>query len=385
MSIRKRNGAWFIDFRPFNEKKVGVKIDVRSKTEARLVETAILIACRTGDYAGLDAITRDATIRMFRNQKLELPPGLRPEQPTAELTLMKAAKMTLNSPGIIDSDNRARHEMSFAHILEHFGEGRSVKAIWVPELREYQQARVKQGAAGATVNREMCSLSRMFNLLMESRLLDVNPCRMLKGLSTKSGERQVYLGFADVSKIIGACPEWYRPIAWTAYYTGMRRGEILGLSRRRVDLDARMIRMTPEHTKESRFKRVPIHRDLVPILHSAIRVPYLGSDSVFLLHDARGYRPLGTESFKNVWERVMIKLEWPKPWPRFHDLRHTWKTNARRSGIDSQISEAILGHSDRALSVKDRYGHISDTELVAAIDQFGTDHGSTIILTSACK
>ncbi|MFA6222651.1 MAG: hypothetical protein WC647_10105 [Desulfomonilaceae bacterium] len=76
-------------------------------------------------------------------------------------------------------------------------------------------------------------------------------------------------------------------------------------------------------------------------------------------------------------------MEWEFPRPRFHDLRHTWKTNARRSGIDSEIRESILGHSNRSLDVSERYGIISDDELVAAIDKFTYDHGLTQILVAS--
>ncbi len=58
---------------------------------------------------------------------------------------------------------------------------------------------------------------------------------------------------------------------------------------------------------------------------------------------------------------------------------HTWKTNARRSGIDSEIREAILGHGNRSLDVRERYGVIDDRELVLAIDKFTYDHGETEI------
>jgi hypothetical protein len=65
--------------------------------------------------------------------------------------------------------------------------------------------------------------------------------------------------------------------------------------------------------------------------------------------------------------------------PHFHDLRHTWKTNARRSGIDEDIRESILGHSERGESVRQRYGIISDEELLNAIDKMTFSHGATAI------
>jgi hypothetical protein len=68
-----------------------------------------------------------------------------------------------------------------------------------------------------------------------------------------------------------------------------------------------------------------------------------------------------------------------KPWPRFHDLRATWKVNARRSGVSEELQRAIMGHADRGRSVHDRYGYISDQELVDAINKMTFDHGETAI------
>ncbi len=68
---------------------------------------------------------------------------------------------------------------------------------------------------------------------------------------------------------------------------------------------------------------------------------------------------LGSESGQS-WDLI-------RP-PRFHDLRHTWKTNARRSGMHPEIERAIMGHSQRGKSVHEGYGLISDEELVRAID-----------------
>jgi hypothetical protein len=53
--------------------------------------------------------------------------------------------------------------------------------------------------------------------------------------------------------------------------------------------------------------------------------------------------------------------------------------NARRSGMDPEIREAILGHKDRVLSVSERYGRISEQELIQAIDILTFNHGETEI------
>jgi integrase len=189
----------------------------------------------------------------------------------------------------------------------------------------------------------------------------------------------VYLSYDLVRQIAEQCPTWFQRIIWTSYYSGMRRGEIVALTRKSVDLGKRIMFLRPGETKEGKAKRVPIHRHLSPILQSAMAVPYIGSDHVFLMQDDDGIREPGRSSIVNPWPRACKKLGL-NPAPRFHDLRHTWRTNARRSGIDAQIAESILGHWMKVKSVNDRYGRISDEELIQAIDMMTFDHGETEIV-----
>lgn len=387
MAIVKRNGYWFIYFRPFKDKKIGIKLlNVTSKVQASQVETLITMACRGGDYSGLDSVAREACVRMFANQKWELPPDLCEScKPRKELTLWDASKVFLTYPEISEHSNRWRYECALGNLIEKLGKSTPVKSIWIPRLKVYQMERVKEGAAPATINRELSTLSRLFAVLIEMQLLDTNPVRLVKSLSCKSGEREVYLSFHDVNRIAEHCPDWFKPIIWTGYYTGMRRGEILGLIRKQVNLTNRIIYLKPDETKEGHAKRIPIHKELVLVLSNVLKITSIDNERVFLIQDRKGVRPIGMETFKNCWPRACESLKLDDPHPRFHDLRHTWRTNARRSGVDAQIAESIMGHWLKGKSVNDRYGRISDNELLDAVDKMTLDHGETEILVSTTR
>jgi integrase len=161
----------------------------------------------------------------------------------------------------------------------------------------------------------------------------------------------------------------------------MRRGEVVGLTRKRVNLKKRMIYLGPEHVKEGQWKRVPIHKDLVPILEEVMKVQSIGTENIFLHNGAPVTHP---DQLRWCWDRKSAKAGFD-PHPRFHDLRHTWKTNARRSGMHPEIQESILGHSTRQRSVSERYGRISDQELLNAIDLMTFEHGESEILVASKK
>ena len=79
---------------------------------------------------------------------------------------------------------------------------------------------------------------------------------------------------------------------------------------------------------------------------------------------------------RRSWERA-VRRAGLKESITFHDIRHVWKTNARRSGMDEELREDIMGHWNSGKSINSRYGYISNEELVRAIDGFSSDHGET--------
>lgn len=114
----------------------------------------------------------------------------------------------------------------------------------------------------------------------------------------------------------------------------------------------------------------------MPIFERIGRVRSLQDDVVWKIND----RPVGYHSLSDPWKTALKRLQWPDPKPRFNDLRHTFKTNARRSGIEEEIRERIMGHLGRKLNVSQRYGFIDDKEFINAIDKFTYDNGLTQIL-----
>jgi integrase len=216
----------------------------------------------------------------------------------------------------------------------------------------------------------------MFKVLMEYRHLDANPVRMVKGADESSGEREVYISFQDFNEIVSHLPQWVRPIAQTLYATGMRRGEALSMTWDNVDLDARIIRLQAHQTKERKKKRVPIHRSLVRVL-KRIKAGKLRSISSRVFLTDRG-KPPSPHSLRNPWRKA-VKIVGLDPIPTLHDLRHVWATNAMRSGMDPRISETIMGHALKKKDVKHRYLHVSDEDLVRAINVMRFNKGATEI------
>jgi len=384
MSVTRRGKVYYLAFRPFG-KLIYVKTAATNKTEAKLMEAQILTACKSGDYRNLPPESKAVCIRLYENQGWELPESLAGERPKQELTLWRGVEMFLSYPTIKDCPAKKRYGYCLGNLVEKLGAQTPVKSIWVPDLRRYQAERVSAGAKPATVNWEFGTLSKLFGVLIELQLVDANPVRLLKRLSTKSNEREVYLSQSDVERIADRCPRWFQDLIWVAFYAGMRRGEITNLRRHQVNIKKRVITLSPTDTKEGAWKRIPLREELIPIIECAMKVQALGTDVVFLVRDDKGIRPAGKDTVKNPWGRAMDALEWPEPRPVYRDLRATWRTNARRSGMREDLEKEIMGHQTRGKSIHERYGRISDQELLQAIDSMSFCHGETEVLANGPK
>jgi integrase len=383
LQFRKDTGKWRVRFKRTapDGKLEDIRVtleNVTSERAARNIERALTAAIKYKDYRYLDDESRRVCIQLFNNRGWTLPPALVTsvgnQGAAEELTLIKAVDYVLSDPEVLSLVDPSRHEQSFAYIIAYWGPDFPVSHMSVRQIKEYMLKRKREGASGSTINKERGALSKMFKILIEGNLADRNPVRDTAPADEKDGQRDVYISYRDFQKIVEYCACWAQAIFWTLYMTGMRRGEALSMTWQDVNLETRIIRLSAGQTKERRPKRVPIHKDLVPILQAAAKTKSV-SGRVLL---APGGCPPHEDSLKKPWREAIESLEL-EPMPRIHDLRHCWKTNAMRSGLHPLIADAIVGHGDRKKDVRSVYLSISDEDLVREIDRMRFDLGETEI------
>jgi integrase len=218
----------------------------------------------------------------------------------------------------------------------------------------------KKGRASGTVNRYLTSLSSAFSTASrEWGWLAENPVSKVKKLTEPRG-RVRYLSDDERNALLDACSaskskDLY-PIVVLALSTGMRRGEILGLTWDRVNVKRGQI--TLFETKNKEIRAIPITGVALEILKKRSKVRQIDTQLVFPGID--GKKPIDIqESWELALERAGIKDF------RFHDLRHTAASYLAMSGATLAEIAEILGH--KTLQMVKRYSH------------FSTDHVSGVI------
>lgn len=73
-------------------------------------------------------------------------------------------------------------------------------------------------------------------------------------------------GAVEFLSLRGALPDFLKPVITIAYYTGLRRGEILDLTWDRVDMASRRIFLDPGTTKNNESRIVYMTDDLLRVL-----------------------------------------------------------------------------------------------------------------------
>jgi len=241
------------------------------------------------------------------------------------------------------------------------------------DLERYQEARAAAGIAPATVDQEIQVARTMVNRAFDNRLVDGEVVRVFRSVapmlsSSNANARDQVITHQQFLAILRVLPVHARPPVATAYYTGMRRGEIFSLTWSHVDMAARVIRLAADQTKTGKAREVPICPELHRIFSGLPRS--INVDAVFLY---RGV-PLKTlrRSLATAADRAGV------PFGRkaaggftFHDLRHTFNTNLRRAGVPESVIMKITGHKTRAMF--DRYNTVDLDDAQSAVARL-SDH-----------
>jgi hypothetical protein len=134
-----------------------------------------------------------------------------------------------------------------AHLGLYFA-GWRIARIDTPAIHGYVIHRKQQGAAAATINRELATLSKGLRVAHQNRKLAGQPPRIEK--LQENNIRQGFFEREQFEAVRKHLPAYARPVVTFMYITGWRiRSEALPLQWRQVDFQAGTVRLEPGTTK----------------------------------------------------------------------------------------------------------------------------------------
>lgn len=236
-------------------------------------------------------------------------------------------------------------------------------------------------------------LSGLLKRAVRMELIDDNPCAKVERPRKGTYEAQALTAPESVRLL-----DWAEGHAWydlrvsLALMAGCRSGELLGLTRQAVDLDAGTIDVTwqlqrlapgqrPADTRRSHhidgnYWLLELKADsarygvpLLPRLHDLLtqRLAKMSADPWALVFTGERGGPISHERDWALWREGLTAADVPAV--RRHDSRHTCATLLREAGVDPRIIQAILGHTTAAMTA--RYSHLGPRERAEAIGKLG--------------
>ncbi len=240
-------------------------------------------------------------------------------------------------------------------LVEVFGNV-DVKDLNSRMIEQWQSKQLKYNKP-ATVNLVLACLMHMVNKgvqwekATEATLKKV--CNV--NLLDENNERLRFLTVEEWHTLIDCCKPHLKPIVTVALHTGMRRGEILGLKWKHVDLNHGFILL--DTTKNGERKEIPIDGTLRERFEGT---PHsIESTYVFTDKDGNHYKSV-KRSFRTALKRAGIYDF------RFHDLRHTFASHLVMAGVDLTSVKELLGH--KSLKMTLRHAHLAPGHKLNAVN-----------------
>ena len=238
-------------------------------------------------------------------------------------------------------------------LKSHFG-AFSLASVRSSHISAYRDAKIKAGLAGATVVKDLNSLSHLFEVAIKDWGLPLiaNPAKLVRRPQVARGrDRRLLPG--EEAKLVAACGKsratMLLPAVRFAIETAMRMGEILSLEWRNVDVAQRVA--TLPDTKTGDARKVPLSTAALAAISPLPR--HFKDGRVFWTWKR-------TDSLENAWRRA-VKAAGITDF-RFHDLRHEAVSRLVELGLNVMEVSAISGH--KTLQMLRRYTHLKAEELV---------------------
>lgn len=256
--------------------------------------------------------------------------------------------------------------------------GRPLNSILPSDIQAWVR-RMSERLEPRTVGMIHGVVSGIFRAAVRDRRIVANPCEGTK-LPKVTPARIEPLSTEVVERMIEAIAPRWRAFLITAAGTGLRQGELLGITVDRVDFLRRSLRvdrqlitttgapqLTPPKTAAS-VRTVPLPGVVVEAL-AAHLASFPAGPAGLIFTDGHG-NPVSRSWFsRNVWMPMRQQMELPAE-VTCHDLRHYYASLLIRHGESVKTVQARLGHASAAETL-DTYSHLwpdSDDRTREAID-----------------
>lgn len=274
----------------------------------------------------------------------------------------KAGRLLNKSGDAYKASAIRSYESSYKqHIKPAIG-GRRVSAIARRDVQAIVSDMAARGLKASTIRNALLPLRLIYRVAIRDELgVTSSPLTHLE-LPAVRGKRDRIATVTEVAQIIGATAPGDQAIWATAFYAGLRRGELMALEVEHVDLEAGVIRVLQGMDRATGKVQTPKSRAgvrVVPIIkplrkYLVAHIMATGRRSGFMF-GRTATQPFAPESVNDRarawWKRAKVTPI------LMHECRHVWASMMIAAGVNAKTLQELGGWSSISI-VFDRYGHL---------------------------
>ncbi len=234
-------------------------------------------------------------------------------------------------------------------------------------VRDWIGYEMDRGLMASTVNRMLSAVKSLYRYALRQGLVSVDPAHNVTG-PKKQKTLPVFLKQSEADELFDGIA-WdmddmkdvrERTLLLLLYTTGIRRGELAGLTDGDVDYVQRQIKVTGKRRKQ---RIVPLTGEMVAALHhyQSMRdshTPAADATAAFFRND-KGLPLSRTQLYEVVHRRLSAVTTMQKRSP--HVMRHTFATAMLNGGASLIGVQHLLGHE--SLNTTQVYTHVTFEDL----------------------
>lgn len=253
-------------------------------------------------------------------------------------------------------------ELGWSKIDAHIG-AQKLSAVRRSDVQALVDRLGKEGASPYVLRNAMAPLRILYRRALVRDQVAINPTLGVELPSVARQKRVHVVSPEDAAALILAIRDTDRATWATAFYAGLRRGELQALRWKHVDLQAKTIQVRRSYDTGGKVEQIPKSkaavRDLpiiTPLLllleeHREI-VPHGVNDLVFgdqpQVHLSPP--PFGNRA-KTDWKTAKLKGV------SLHEARHTFASFLIAAGVNAKALSVLVGHADIQTTFN-VYGHL---------------------------
>ena len=228
-------GNWILDYHENGRsgRRIRVNLGTEDKRQAEKIKGRMLEDADQG---------RDPSLRVIK---------ARPWRAVVEEFIEKHVKAN------VKARSRGSYENHVRLILDAF-DGRTLQAVTTKAIADYVAGRKAAGVSGATCNRDVAQISKIFNWAKETGYYGgENPAKAVQRAQESPG-RIRYLTGDEAEQLLSHAPDHLKPIVMTALYSGGRLSEVLSLEPGDINPERGVLYYNQTNTKSGKQREIPI-------------------------------------------------------------------------------------------------------------------------------